>query len=180
MTSNYEIVSGTLFVTGSLDKAADGDLQQALERYAQSTPATNRVVDMSNVRWLSPSGAKVLIAAGQDAGEKGGSMRILASRHVLQTLNLLGAKTWLTIESCMTPNSKPNAPEPEPEPAPPPPAPKATAPAAKAESASKSESASAEPPPPAPAAAPASAGTSGTMAAVGRASGALAGPHEEL
>src|SRR4051812_44110276 len=109
MTSNFEILSGILFVTGSLDKAADNDLSQALERYSQVTPAISRVVDMSNVRWLSPSGAKVLTAAGQDAGEKGVSMRILASRHVLQTLNLLGAKPGLTIKSCLTPNPKPEA-----------------------------------------------------------------------
>lgn len=189
-TATFEIVSGTLFVTGSLDRGTDDELTKALEQYAQHTPATNRIVDMSNVRWLSPSGAKVIIAAGQDAGEKGGSMRILASRHVLQTLNLLGAKTWLTIESCLTPNAKPHpetedAPPPPPPP-PPAPAPKAAAPAAKAEGAPKAESAPAAAAAPAAPAAPAAAeqappaAISGTMAAVGRATGALAGPHEEL
>ncbi len=182
MTSTFEIVSGMLFVTGSLDRGSDDELTQALEKYAQSAPPSNRVVDMSNVRWLSPSGAKVLIAAGQEAGEKGGSMRILASRHVLQTLNLLGAKTWLTIESCMTPNPKPNAPEPEPSavPAPAAPAPKAAAPAAAAKSDAGTKLESAAPASAEPAAAPANSATSGTMAAVGRATGSLAGPHEEL
>ena len=93
MASSFEIVNGILFVTGSLDRASDQDLGQALEKYAKAVPADRRVVNMSNVRWLAPTGGKALIAAGQETAEKGGSLRVLASRHVLQTLNLLGAKS---------------------------------------------------------------------------------------
>lgn len=111
MAATFEIINGMLFVTGSLDRSSDQEFTQALERYAEGTAAHQRVVDMSNVRWLAPTGAKALIASGQDAIEKKGQLRILASRHVLQTLNLLGAKSWLTVESCMTPNAKPGAEE---------------------------------------------------------------------
>lgn len=111
MASSFEIVSGILFVTGSLDRATDQDLAQALEKYSKLTPPANRVVDMSNVRWLAPTGAKALIAAGQETAEKGASLRVLASRHVLQTLNLLGAKSWMNIESCLAPNARPGAPD---------------------------------------------------------------------
>lgn|GEM_PF-5567658 len=114
MAATFEIVQGVLFITGSLDRAADPELQKALDKYASQTPAEIRVADLSNVRWLAPSGAKALIAAGQNATEKNGKVRVLASRHVLQTLNLLGAKTWLTIEGCLIPNSKPGT-EPAPD-----------------------------------------------------------------
>jgi hypothetical protein len=53
---------------------------------------------MTHVRWLAPTGAKVLIQFAQETLEKSGKMRVLASRHVFQTLNLLGAKTWMNIE----------------------------------------------------------------------------------
>ena len=105
----HEIVNGILFVTGTLDRSADTEFQKALEKYSEITPAPDRVVDMTNVRWLAPAGAKALIAAAQEATEKGGKLRVLASRHVMQTLNLLGAKSWLTIETCLTPNPRPGA-----------------------------------------------------------------------
>lgn len=193
MTSTFEIANGILFITGSLDRGSDNDLAQALEKFAQATAPDNRVVDMSNVRWLSPSGAKVLIAAGQEAGEKGGAMRILASRHVMQTLNLLGAKTWLSIESCLTPNAKPvpeAPPAPAPVAAPAPaaaPAPKAGVATPKVEAAApKTETPSAPaveaPAHAAPVAPSAPASASGLIAAVStqRPAGALAGAHEEL
>ena len=104
-----EIINGVLYVTGTLDRSADQDFQKVLEKYAEITPAAERLVDMSNVRWLAPAGAKALIAAAQEANEKGGKLRVLASRHVMQTLNLLGAKNWLTIETCLTPNPRPGS-----------------------------------------------------------------------
>ena len=107
MNESFEIVNGMLFITGSLDKGTEKELEQALSRYAKASPATDRVVDMSNVKWLAPTGGKAVITAGQEAAEKGGSLRVLASRGVLQTLNLLGAKAWLTIEVCATPNPRP-------------------------------------------------------------------------
>src|SRR5208283_3805604 len=106
-SASYDVINNILFVSGSLDRSSDADFQKALERYVKATPAGSQVVDMSNVRWLAPSSAKVLIQVGQEIQEKDIKLRILASRHVMQTLNLLGAKTWLTIESCTTPSVKP-------------------------------------------------------------------------
>jgi anti-anti-sigma regulatory factor len=102
--ATFDIINNTLYVAGSLDRAEDKELQQALEKYAQAVPAQDRVVDMSNVRWLAPTGGRVLMTAG---AETSGNMRVMASRHVLQTLNLLGAKTAVKIESCLTPNPIP-------------------------------------------------------------------------
>ena len=194
MASSFEIVNGVLFVTGSLDRSSDQDLIKAIEKYAGMTAANSRVVDMSNVRWLAPTGAKALIQAGQEAQEKGGSLRILSSRHVLQTLNLLGAKSWLTIESCLTPNAKPGSVLPE-TPLTPPPAPaapaaapataSATAPAPAAAPASDSATTQAvvvpKPPPSAILNAVPSAGaSSSSMNAIRANASALAGPAEEL
>jgi anti-anti-sigma factor len=181
-TSSCEVINGVLFVTGSLDRSSDGEFQKALEKYAETVPATERVVDMSNVRWLAPTGAKVLIQAGQDAQEKNGKLRVLASRHVMQTLSLLGAKTWLTIETVTAANKMDSgviALEAAKMDAPPP----AATPAAPAAKAAPEKAADAPAPVVAPAAAaPAvsSAAASGSgLSAVGR-PGALAGPAEEL
>jgi anti-anti-sigma factor len=184
-TASFEQVDGVLFVSGSLDRSADQEFQTALEKYAGVVKPGDRVVDMSNVRWLTPTGAKVLIQAGQDTQDKGGKLRVLASRHVNQTLSLLGAKTWLAIENCVAPTAKPGA-EGE----------AGAAPAGAGDSSKKivltKDTAPLEPPepeaPPAPSiagpavaeksAAP-SASASSVMAAVTR-GGALAGPAEDL
>jgi anti-anti-sigma factor len=176
-SGSYEILNGILWVTGSLDKSTDNDFQQALEQYAKSVSADSRVVDMSNVRWLAPSSAKVLIQAAQEAQEKGGKMRVLSSRHVMQTLNLLGGKTWVTIESATTPTSRPGGGESSPV---------ATVDSPAASGASSTGSAQ-EPAPAPGGAAPEkadasgapSAGASAVVSAV-RAGGTLASPVEEL
>ena len=107
--ASYEVINNVLFVFGSLDRSSDADFQKALEGYIKTVAAGHQVVDMSNVRWLAPSSAKVLIQVGQEIQTKEVKLRVLASRHVMQTLNLLGAKTWLTIESCSVPNAKPGS-----------------------------------------------------------------------
>lgn len=182
MASSFEILNGVLFITGSLDRSSDQDLMKALERYAAATPASGRVVDMSNVRWLAPTGAKALIQAGQEAQEKGGSLRILSSRHVLQTLNLLGAKSWLQIESCLTPNAKPGSVTETPAPEAPAAAPQ-TASASNsviAATAAASETTPTLTPSAILSAVPAPGTSSTNIAAVRGVSGALAGPAEEL
>ena len=110
-TMSFEIINGVLWVSGNLDRVADHDFQTMLEQYSKSSPASNRVIDMSHVRWLAPSSAKILIQWAQVNQEKDNKLRVLASRHAMQTLNLLGAKTWLTIESSSTPTAKPGAVE---------------------------------------------------------------------
>jgi len=102
-SASFEFANGTMVVTGSLDRAGDQELQKELDRYIKDPACPEKIVDMSNVRWLTPSGAKVLIQAGQDLQDKGGKLRVVASRHVNQTLNLLGAKTWLQIENAISP-----------------------------------------------------------------------------
>jgi anti-anti-sigma factor len=98
MTCQFETANGMLVVNGSLDRAADSDFTSALEKYCQETPADKRCVDMTQVRWLAPTGAKVLIQFAQETLDRNGKLRVLASRHVFQTLNLLGAKSWMNIE----------------------------------------------------------------------------------
>lgn len=98
MTSQFETANGVLLVTGSLDRGSDTEFSGALEKYCAATPPNQRTVDMTHVRWLAPTGAKVLIQFAQETMDKSGKMRVLASRHVFQTLNLLGAKTWMNIE----------------------------------------------------------------------------------
>lgn len=180
--ATYEVIDGTFFVVGNLERSSDAEFQAALEKYAELEGPKERRVDMSNVRWLTPSGAKVLIQVAQDIMDKGGSVRVVSSRHVQQTLNLLGAKSWLTIEAASA-NSKPHiepaAPagalaEPSeddlkmPDAAPAPAAP-AASPAAPA----------AEHPAPAPVAEK-PATKSSLMIAVPTRPGALAAPYEEL
>lgn len=176
--ATYEVIDGTFFVVGNLERSSDAEFQAALEKYGEMEGPKERRVDMSNVRWLTPSGAKVLIQVAQDIMDKGGSVRVVSSRHVQQTLNLLGAKSWLTIEPAAA-NSKPHiepaaaAPLVEPSDddlkmpaATPAPAPAAAAPA------------SSEAPAPPPVEKPAS--KSSLMIAVPTRPGALATPQEEL
>ncbi|MGD0093322.1 MAG: hypothetical protein ABSE73_25685 [Planctomycetota bacterium] len=177
MASNFEIVNGILFVTGSLDKAADEELTAALSKYANAVPATSRVVDMTNVKWLAPTGGKAVISAGQETAEKGGSLRVLASRGVLQTLNLLGAKSWLSIEVCTTPNPHPGTPPALAA------APEAAKPAAaEAPKAAEAQPASAQPAAPGAAAPPAAArpAPAPVQSAEGPAPGGFVSPHEDL
>ncbi len=59
----------------------------------------------------------------QDTEAKGTKLKVRSSPPVLQTLNLLGAKSWIDIETCPKPNPKPQAtatpaPTPAPESAP--------------------------------------------------------------
>jgi anti-anti-sigma factor len=199
-TASFEQIDGVLFVSGSLDRSADQEFQTALEKYAGVVKPHDRVVDMSNVRWLTPTGAKVLIQAGQDAQDKGGKLRVLASRHVNQTLSLLGAKTWLAIESCVAPTAKPGAAPANGDSVDASAAPSAAAPAAAApnpagdsqkrivlSNSPAAEATAPEAPPapsiggPAPVAppAPAASGSNSMMQAVTR-GGALASPAEEL
>jgi anti-anti-sigma factor len=105
--ATYEVIDGTFFVVGNLERSSDAEFQAALEKFAEMEGPKERRVDMSNVRWLTPSGAKVLIQVAQDIMDKGGSVRVVSSRHVQQTLNLLGARSWLTIESAAA-NPKPS------------------------------------------------------------------------
>ncbi|HEY3321793.1 MAG TPA: hypothetical protein VGP72_15090 [Planctomycetota bacterium] len=178
MPATFDVFGDVLFITGNLDRATDNDLKQALEKYGKTAPKEEWIVDMSNVKWLAPTGGKELINAAQEANDKGARMRVMASRHVLQTLNLLGAKTWVSIESCMTPNPKPGAEEkpapaastPASSPAPDAGQPKAAAPAAGAASAEKHDES--------PAAAVAAAAEA--IPAAPRVAGAMAGAYEEL
>ena len=106
--ASCEVVDGTLMVQGNLDKASDPDFQGALEKYCAAVAEGERVLDLSSVRWLNNSVAKQIISAATDVLEKGSKLRVVSSRHVQQTLNLLGAQSYLTIETA----AKPAAPEP--------------------------------------------------------------------
>ena len=97
-----EVVNGVLQVTGNLDKPADPDFQSALEKYCASVEG-DPVLDLSSVRWLNNSVAKLIIQSATDVLEKKSRLRVLSSRHVQQTLNLLGAQSYLTIEAAAKP-----------------------------------------------------------------------------
>ena len=102
-----EVVNGALQVTGNLDKAADPDFQSALEKYVASS--ADPVLDLSSVRWLNNTVAKMIIQSATDVLEKNSRLRVLSSRHVQQTLNLLGAQAYLTIEAAAKPVAAPEA-----------------------------------------------------------------------
>ena len=180
MTATFEISNGVLFITGSLDRSTDQEFTQALDKYAKAVPATDRVVDMSNVRWLAPTGGKALIAAGSETAGKGGSLRVLASRHVLQTLNLLGARNVLNIESCQSPNPVPGTAE-QPAPAAEPAQPAETETAEAQAQAAAAPGAAARPGAPSPVESGEAAPAGMHISSVGtRPTGAFTSPHEDL
>ncbi len=108
-----EVVNGALQVTGNLDKSADPEFQSALEKYC-ATVEGDPILDLSSVRWLNNSVAKLIIQSATDVLEKKNRLRVLSSRHVQQTLNLLGAQSYLTIEAAAKPvavEAPPEAPK---------------------------------------------------------------------
>lgn len=120
---SHEKVAEVLWITGNVDRSMESDLGRALEQYVKDVPAEKRVIEMSGVRYFASSSAKILIAIAQDLEEKGNRLKVLASPPVAQTLNLLGAKSWLDLEVFRQPNNKDDAkaaavPPPPPAPAP--------------------------------------------------------------
>jgi anti-anti-sigma regulatory factor len=110
----YEVVNGTLVVQGNLDKANDPDFSGALERYCAKVAEGERVLDLSTVRWLNNTVAKQIISAATDVLEKGSKLRVVASRHVQQTLTLLSAQSYLTIETAAVKAAPESAEAPKP------------------------------------------------------------------
>ena len=94
---SHEKIAEVLWITGNVDRSMESDLGRALEQYVKDVPAEKRVVEMSGVRYFASSSAKILIAIAQDLEEKGNRLKVLASPPVAQTLNLLGAKSWLAV-----------------------------------------------------------------------------------
>lgn len=107
-----------LWITGHVDRSMESELTTALEEYIAATPE-NQVVDMSGVPYFASSAAKVLIGVAQDVQGKGGKLKVRSSKPVAQTLNLLGAKSWLEIEACTQANTAPSEVKPKPKPKPP-------------------------------------------------------------
>ncbi|MCK6470683.1 MAG: STAS domain-containing protein [Planctomycetes bacterium] len=106
---SHEKVAEVLWITGNVDRSMESDLGRALEQYVRDVPAERRVIEMSGVRYFASSSAKILIAIAQDLEEKGNRLKVLASPPVAQTLNLLGAKSWLDLEVFRQPNNKDEA-----------------------------------------------------------------------
>jgi anti-anti-sigma factor len=103
---DVERIGETLFVGGSVDRSQEQSLRTSLEEYCGKVPAGKRVVDMTHVRFFASTAAKILISIAQDTEDQGGRMRVVASLPVLQTLNLLGAKTWLDVTASSKPTDK--------------------------------------------------------------------------
>lgn len=102
-----ERIGETLWILGNVDRSMEKDLSTVLEKYVKDIPAEKQLVDMTNVSYFASSAAKVLIGFAQETESKGAKLKVRSSMPVMQTLNLLGAKTWLDIEACKEPNAKP-------------------------------------------------------------------------
>ncbi|MBI3827947.1 MAG: hypothetical protein HY291_00415 [Planctomycetes bacterium] len=107
-----ERIGETLWIVGNVDRSMEKDLTTALEKFVQDVPAAKQIVDMTNVAYFASSAAKVLIGVAQDVETKGAKLKVRSSMPVVQTLNLLGAKSWLEIEAFQKPNPKPASPPP--------------------------------------------------------------------
>jgi len=90
-----------------VDHSMEKDLSELLEKYQRDVLAERQLVEMSNVAYFASSSAKVLIGYAQEVEAKGKKLKVRSSMPVVQTLNLLGAKSWLDIEACTKPNAKP-------------------------------------------------------------------------
>ncbi len=97
-----EVLDNVLWVTGHVDRSSGAELRTSLEEYSKSA-------DMTDVPYFASGAAKELIGVAQDIEAKGVKLKVLSSKPVAQTLNLLGAKTWLEIEVALRPNTKPGA-----------------------------------------------------------------------
>ncbi|MCW8129207.1 MAG: anti-sigma factor antagonist [Planctomycetota bacterium] len=106
-TLEAELIGETLWITGNVDRSMEKDLTTALEKFVREGRIDHAIVDMSNVNYFASSAAKVLIGVAQDIEAKGNKLKVRSSMPVVQTLNLLGARTWLEIEPCQKPNAKP-------------------------------------------------------------------------
>lgn len=107
-----ERIGETLWIVGNVDRSMEKDLTTALEKFVQDVPPAKQIVDMTNVAYFASSAAKVLIGVAQDVESKGAKLKVRSSMPVVQTLNLLGAKSWLEIEPFQKPNPKPASPPP--------------------------------------------------------------------
>lgn len=105
-----ERIGETLWILGNVDRSMEKDLSTVLEKYVKDIPAEKQLVDMTNVSYFASSAAKVLIGFAQETEAKGSKLKVRSSMPVMQTLNLLGAKTWLDIEASKEPNAKPASP----------------------------------------------------------------------
>ena len=116
-TLEAERVGDVLWIRGNVDRTMEKDLGQILDKYVKEVLPAKRVIEMSGVPYFASSIAKILIGVAQDTEAKGTKLKVRSSPPVLQTLNLLGAKSWIDIETCPRPNAKPQAaPPPAPEP----------------------------------------------------------------
>lgn len=106
MPLNAERIGAVLWISGNVDRALEKDLGTALEDFVKDVKGATPIVDMSHVRYLASSTAKILIGVAQDMDANGPKIKVRSSMPVVQTLNLLGGKTWVDIEVCAKPNLK--------------------------------------------------------------------------
>lgn len=102
-----ETVDNILWVTGTVDRSSQQELGGVLDGYLKSLSGSPPIVDLSNVKYFSSSAAKALLVSAQDIQAKGRKLRIRSSLAVAQTLNMLGAQSWVEIEACPKPNPIP-------------------------------------------------------------------------
>ncbi|GMV81965.1 MAG: hypothetical protein AMXMBFR7_31490 [Planctomycetota bacterium] len=104
-----ETVDHVLWVTGTVDRSSQQELGGVLDEYLKGLSGNQPVIDLSNVKYFSSSAAKSLLVSAQDIKSKGRKLKIRSSLAVAQTLNMLGAQSWVEIEACPKPNPVPAA-----------------------------------------------------------------------
>jgi anti-anti-sigma regulatory factor len=104
-----ERVQDTLWALGSVMPTEEKNLEEALRKFMQEVKSPTRVVDLSNVRYISTSAAKALLSLAQDL--KGGTkLSVRVSLPVQRTLNQMNGEQWLEMEMYQKPSPRPNAP----------------------------------------------------------------------
>jgi len=106
-TLDAERIGDTLWIAGNVDRSMEKDLRELLEKYQSEVSPDRQLVELSNVTYIASSSAKVLISHAQDVEAKGTRLKVRSSTPVVNALNLFGATSWLEIEACAKPNTKP-------------------------------------------------------------------------
>jgi anti-anti-sigma factor len=99
----------TLWIGGNIIPAMEKDLEQTLARYLKESKPQSRVIDMSAIRYLASSAARLMVTMAQGAAEQGAKIRLKASVPVVRTMSLMGAERWMEIEASAQASPKPEA-----------------------------------------------------------------------
>ncbi|MCZ7644199.1 MAG: STAS domain-containing protein [Planctomycetota bacterium] len=108
-----ETIDKILWISGTVGPSSQNELSAVLDSYMKGLGDGVPTLDLSNVKYFPSSAAKALLISAQDIQSKGRKLKVRSSLAVAQTLNMLGAQSWVEIEACAKPNPIPAAPEAE-------------------------------------------------------------------